>query len=146
MSEKMEMYELHLSWIFRNVKAIVRVGGNAVRVETKKMLLGLIPIGTRNETIQLRNITSVVVNTRIRIGSLILAVLFAITAFTSTEGLGQTIFALIIAALFAISVPNTVLTISKNDGVKIEIDILANEKGQAEVLKSNIEELMFKGQ
>ena len=117
----------------------------AVRVETRKILLGLIPIGTRNETIQLRNITSVVVNTRIRIGSLILTVLLVVAAFAASESLGQTIFTLLVAALFAILVPNTVLTISKNDGVKIIIDILANEKGQAEVLKSNIEELMFNG-
>lgn len=107
-------------------------------------LLGLIPVGTNENTIPLRNVASVSSNVTFRAGRFILGLLLLIIGFSTLLGLGLLLVPLSILILLA-SFP-TSLQVQNPAGGSTTIDVSPLEKEKLKIFVQELQNRVFADQ
>lgn len=121
---------------------------SSMRVQYKdpNTLLGFIPLGSRTQTIPLRNIASVDTNVQLSVRNLIGAVVFAIAGmgcFTEQNGAAGGVMLLLVAALFALNVMKTRLDFVNQAGGRNSVTVSILEKAKLAQLATEIQNRVF---
>ena len=117
------------------MKGEISVEQNFVKLKDPNSILGLIPLGSKNEQISINQISSVQSNFKLKLGKLILGIIIAIMAFSmlGQEGgfLSFVIFA-IIAANTILNAFEVDLKINQTSGQERSIDFFIFERAKAD--------------
>ena len=131
-----------LSLLFFWIKGHVVVTRRDVQCKTANIVLGLIPAGSRQQTIPLANISAAVIDTRFKIGGLIVGIVLALGGLaTIGESFFGGVFIFLIAVLIFGGGIRTSLTIQRA-GSDYTIDVPFYEKGKLIDVKDAIDEAL----
>lgn len=116
---------------------------NYIRFKEPNTILGLIPLGSKTESVPINQISSVTSNFKLKLGKLIVGIIVLIFAFVSfREAFVLGLVLLIIAANSVIDAFEIDLEISMTSGQKKLIVFFIFEKSKAELAVKSINEMV----
>ena len=131
-----------LSLLFFWIKGHITVTQRDVQCRTANTVLVLIPAGRREQTIPLRNISSCSIDTRFKIGGLIVGIVLGLGGLsTMAESFFAGVFILLIGVLIFGGGIRTNLTIQRS-GSDYTIDVPFYEKGKMIDIQDAINEAL----
>ena len=131
-----------LSLLFFWIKGRVVVTQRDVQCKTANIVLGLIPAGSRQQTIPLANISAAVIDTRFKIVSIIVGIILGLGGLSSMrESFFAGVFIFLIAVLIFGGGIRTSLTIQRA-GSDFTLDVPFYEKGKLIDVKDAIDEAL----
>ncbi len=133
-------FELSQSVLFKSAKATITVHNKSISIMARNLLLNIIPTRKVEETIAIRNVTSVKVERKSKILTVLFGIFIAFPMIGSAlnnilhiESFANVILAITELLLFALTVFvvrelafTTRLLIRKNDGSSIEIPVISS--------------------
>jgi hypothetical protein len=146
----MEKITYMTSIIFFWLKGSIYQEQNFVKFKIPNTILGIIPVGSKKETIPVNQLSVVETNFKLKLGRLIIGIIvvfLSLTCFADISTNGASMFlagliVLIIGAAIVISAFETTLTVKVTSGDKKVISFFVFQKKVAEKAEANINQLI----